>query len=347
MAEMNTQTVFLGLHGFSFRHHFLRKPGFDAFAFIDAAARLGVCGVHISINDDRYRWAGGTSVEGLRAVGAAARQSGMYLEADTSGTDPARLAKLMHACQRLGADRLRTYTVHRGRPDEKVEATVRDLRAAAPVAADLGVAIVLENHEEFTGREIREIVEAVDHPSVAALYDFGNSMMVMEDPLEAAKAMAPFVRTVHVKDQVVVLPLDRERGDTSAEPLICGVPIGRGRIDIAGILGYLLATSRLDRVCVQSVYGYIAPVKRHIGRFAEVRNKHSAFVPVDPHCDESVCLLDSATLADSDLHRVLNYELSAVALGVGKVRELLGTLGFAPDDSAAGVYVRCRAEGTI
>ncbi len=343
---MNTHTVRLGLHSYSFENHFRYKTGFDAFAFIREAERLGLSGVHISMNDERYRWVGGTSPERLRAVGAAARERGMYLESDTSGTEPAHLARMIRACRQLGADRLRTYTTHNGRPRDQVEATIQDLRDAAPVAADLGVSILLENHEDFTGREIRQILEAVDHPSVGALFDFGNSMMVLEDPIEAAKEMAPFVRSVHLKDHVVVVPPRSRSSDPSAEPLICGAPIGRGRIDIGGVLAYLLDNTALDRVCIQSVYGFSAPITRHVERFAEVCGRYPAFVPLEPPWDESICLLDSAELAETDPGRLLSYELGAAALGAGKVREMLSGLGFKPADTRNGAaFVKPRTEG--
>ena len=345
---MNTHTVRLGLHSYSFENHFRYKTGFDAFAFVREAERLGLSGVHISMNDERYRWVGGTSPERLRAVGAAARERGMYLETDTSGTDPAHLAKMMRACRQLGADRLRTYTTHNGRPKEQVEAATQDLRKAAPVAADLGVSILLENHEDFTGHEIRQILEAVDHPSVGALFDFGNSMMVLEDPLEAAKEMAPFVRSVHLKDHVVVVPPHGRSSNPPAAPLICGVPIGRGRIDIDGVLAYLLENTTLERVCIQSVYGFSAPVARHVERFAEVSGRYPAFVPLEPPWGESIYLLDSAALAETDPSRLFSYELGAVASGTGKVREILSGLGFKPagtDNGAA--FVKPRAKGNV
>ncbi len=339
---MQARTIRLGLHSFSFDHHFRHAAGFDVFALIDTAVRLGFSGLHISMNDENYRWIGGTESERLRAVGAAVRRHGLYLEIDTSGTEPGHLAKLMRACRALGADRLRTYTRHRGRPREVVAATIGDLRAAAPVAADLGIVILLENHEDFTGREIGEILAAVDHPSVGALYDFGNAMMVMEDPLEAAREMAPFVRSAHLKDHVVVVPPrgdgKDDGGDAPAAPVVCGAPIGRGRIDIAGILGHLLATSPLEHVCLQNVYGYTAPIARRLDRFDEVRARRSAFAPLDPPFDDAVCLLDPAALAVADLDRLLNYEFAAVALGAGKIREILADLGLTPDGEARGVY---------
>ncbi len=45
---MNMHTVRLGIHSYSFENHFRYKTGFDVFAFIHDAGRLGLSGVQIS-----------------------------------------------------------------------------------------------------------------------------------------------------------------------------------------------------------------------------------------------------------------------------------------------------------
>ena len=318
----------LGVHSISFANHRRYKEGFDVFALIDAVMGLGVSGVHISLNDENYRWIGGTSSGRLRAVGEAIRSNNMFVEIDTSGTDEAHLVKLLGAARLLGADRLRTYVTCPGTPKERARATIEGLRGAAPVAQDLGIVLVLENHEDFTGSEIARIMEEVDHPSVGALYDFGNSMMVLEDPMEAAKAMAPFVRTVHLKDHILTVDPFGTGGSDAENTIVCGVPVGRGKIDIEGILGYLLENTKLNRVCVQSVYGYRAPIARNLSRLAEMERRYPVFVAENNLSDESVLILDAEALSRADPGKLLNYELSAVALGVENLREILVRLGF-------------------
>lgn len=326
--EIENRRIRLGVHSVSFANHRRYKEGFDVYALIDAAAGLGVSGVHISLNDANYRWIGGTSPGRLRAVGEAVRAHGMFLEIDTSGTGEEHLIKLLNAARMLGADRLRTYVTLEGSPEERALATIRGLRGAAPVAADLGIVLLLENHEDFTGREIARIMEEVDHPSVGALYDFGNSMMVLEDPMEAAKAMAPFIRTVHLKDHILTEDPGLSGAAAGENTIVCGVPIGRGNIDIEGILGFLLKNTNLNRVCIQSVYGYRASIARNLSHLGEAERRYPVFVRENGLSDESICILDAESLSRVDPGRLLNYELSAVALGVGKVREILVDLGF-------------------
>ena len=158
------RTLRLAVHSFSFNFHRRYRKGFDVFSLIDAAVDLGLSGIHISLNDENYRWIGGTAPDLLRAVREAIQANGLFVEIDTSGTDPGHLIKLLNAARALGADRLRTYVTVRGGPEDMARATVAGLLAAAPVAADLGIAILLENHEDFTGQEVFRILEEVDHP---------------------------------------------------------------------------------------------------------------------------------------------------------------------------------------
>ena len=75
--------------------------------------------------------------------------------------------------------------------------------------------------------------------------------------------MAPFVRSVHVKDHIVAVEQSHAGNAESKDAFVCGVPIGRGNVPIGPILGYLLENTKLERVCVQSVYGYRAPFARN------------------------------------------------------------------------------------
>lgn len=81
---------------------------------------------------------------------------------------------------------------------------MRDLAEVAPTAEEMKINVLLENHEDFRGSAIADILGRVDHPRIKALFDYGNSQMVGEDPIEALEAMAPFTN-VHMKDHVVVM----------------------------------------------------------------------------------------------------------------------------------------------
>jgi sugar phosphate isomerase/epimerase len=159
---------------------------------------------------------------------------------------------MVHVAAACGADTLRTYTKYDAPLAEVVPWTIRDLRAVAPLAADLGVLVVLENHEDFTGPVLAHILGEVDHPSVRALYDYGNSQMVGEDPFDALDAMAPFIARVHAKDHVLLHGPDG--------PVVQGVTFGTGNLAVLGTTDRLYAAG-VRRFCFENVWAYRAPLK--------------------------------------------------------------------------------------
>lgn len=337
-AEGTERTVRLALHTFSYEQHFLHKPGFDAHRFLAKASERAMAGVHISLNGYQFRCAGGTDPERLDEIGADARERGFFVECDTSGTDPDHLSQLARAARQLGADRLRTYTRHTGSPDDVRDATVADMRLAAPRVADEGICLLLENHEDFKGQEVCEILDAVAHPSVGALYDFGNSMNVAEEPMDAAKAMARHVRSVHLKDHAVIT------GEDGAT-MIAGVPNGSGTIGIAGILEFLIDEAALERVCIESSYGYCSTVTRNQKQFGTASLTNPTFRARSGPFDRADVLLDADALYQRDPDALFDLEESAVARGIAHTRQVLEGLGFQPHrNGRGGLYIRGRQE---
>jgi sugar phosphate isomerase/epimerase len=241
------------LQSYCLRHHYEHARGYDVFAFLDHAARGGYDGVSININGPAYRQLSGTSPAHLREVREALDGLGLECDLETSGTGAAHLEEILGVCDALGARRLRTYMRHDGTVADTIAQTAADLRAIAPACEAHGVELLLENHEDFTGAELATILDDVAHPSVAALYDYGNSMMVGEEPGRALDAILPHARSAHLKDHACVAGPD-------GEPWVLGVPIGSGVLPIAD-LTRRLAVGGCDVVIVSSVWAYRAPVR--------------------------------------------------------------------------------------
>jgi len=73
------------------------------------------------------------------------------------------------------------------------------LRAAAPRAADAGVRLAIENHQDFGSAELVAFCEEAG-PAVGICYDTGNSFPVAEAPLAFTATVAPHVAHLHLKD---------------------------------------------------------------------------------------------------------------------------------------------------
>ena len=181
----------------------------------------------------------------------------MSLEVDTSNTAPTHISQMLKVAHRMGAKSLRTYTRHEGDTSAMMQATALDLARVVTEASELGITIVLENHEDFTGRELANIVEQVDHPNLKILYDYGNSQMVLEDPEAALDAVLPYVYSVHVKDHVMI------HAEHAGQLKIAGVPIGEGFLPLEKLTRRLLEHG-LRRICFENVWSYMAPIQ--VGR---------------------------------------------------------------------------------
>jgi len=250
------ESLRLYLHTYSLRFHLAYKKGFDVFAFIKRAAEESFAGVCISANDSNYRHLGGTEDWRLEPIAAALKQHALHCDIDTSSTEPKHLTKMLKVAQALGAQHLRTYTRYEGNSAELLDQTVQDLKAVAPIAQELGIYVLLENHETFTGQDIKHILEAVNQPFIAALYDYGNSQMVLEDPVDCLKEMAAFARSAHLKDHVLIKAKDSPDKKLS----VLGVPIGEGNLPILETTRVLLKAG-CSNIVFENSYGYRALIK--------------------------------------------------------------------------------------
>jgi sugar phosphate isomerase/epimerase len=218
------KSVEMHIHSFSLRFQFKYRSDFDVFAYIALARERGFTGVNISANGPGYRDLGGTTSAHFARVRACLQAHHMACEIDTSDTRVDNLRQMLSVASELGAERLRVYTKYAAPLADQIDWTVRDLQTIAPEAERRGVTVVFENHEDFQGAVISQILARVSHPRIRALYDYGNSQMVGEEPLHALRAMQPYIDAVHVKDHVLV--------QSQGQIWVQGVPMGQGLLPI-------------------------------------------------------------------------------------------------------------------
>jgi sugar phosphate isomerase/epimerase len=128
----------------------------------------------------------------------------------TSPDAAERAAQLDHLRQHLdlaadlGAQYVRTFIgqLSPGRTRaEALPAMHEGLRAAAEYAASIGVIVAAESHDDWVrSATVADIMTAVPHPALRALWDFGNAFAAGEDPAEGLRLLGPHLGYVHVKD---------------------------------------------------------------------------------------------------------------------------------------------------
>ena len=133
----------------------------------------------------------------------------------------------------------------------QIELMKENFAQLASIAEEMGVIITLENHTDYRCSEIVQVIEAVHSPSLMVNLDTGNPVNVIEDPVEAAKCVAPYTVKVHLKDYRIM-----NMSMIDGTPKFSHAPTGQGDIDLPQILE-ILQRSAPDpetlRLCVETV----------------------------------------------------------------------------------------------
>jgi len=159
------------------------------------------------------------------------------------GRDEEALADLKRhipVAPRLGAQIMRIVVssmLYVDEPKEpQIRGSIRMLTEAVEVARDNGVTLALENHIDFTSAELLRIVEGVDSEYLKVNFDTGNALRLFEDPVEAARRLAPYTIATHTKDIMA-----HGKGGTPLERFTWwpSCPVGAGLVDVPALVRVL------------------------------------------------------------------------------------------------------------
>jgi sugar phosphate isomerase/epimerase len=106
------------------------------------------------------------------------------------------------------------------------------LREACKAAEDMGLKIAMENHADFTVRELASILARVNSPAFGFTVDCANLAFDIDDPLRLAGIMAPYALTTHFKDYRILR--------TSKGLALENCAVGDGDIGVAAIARLLV-----------------------------------------------------------------------------------------------------------
>lgn len=168
------------------------------------AARHGLAGVQIHVEDGEGASLAAMTAAELAAFGAEARRLGLAVHVETSSTEPGDLARTVAIAHATGAAAMRCYPRYEGRVSEIVARTTEALRGLSALDPESRLQFTLEQHEDLTSAELVAILKAVGDPRIGLLFDFGNMVNAGETPLAALARQSAWVREVHVKDCLVV-----------------------------------------------------------------------------------------------------------------------------------------------
>ncbi len=130
----------------------------------------------------------------------------------------------------IGADVMRvvgsSFTWRKELHAPQVKALIEQFRRATPLAEQAGVKLAVENHIDFTGDEMVQLIEGVGSPNFGINFDTGNFLRLLDDPVKGMAKLAPYTYATHIKDLKI---------NPAAAPddwyFFSSAPVGDGLID--------------------------------------------------------------------------------------------------------------------
>ncbi len=209
-------------------------PGFmNAIDLIEHCAKIDAGGVQVGVNN----W----PLDFAKKVRDRREKLGLYLEGSIGmpkkSEDVSTFEKEVISAKEAGATVLRTVCPG-GRRYETFDSlsafkefktnSITALQRAEPIVRKHKMKLAIENHKDWRADELAALIKRLNSEWIGVTLDFGNSIALMEDPMEVIKALVPFVFSTHVKDMAVE---EYENGFLLSE-----VPLGNGYLDLPAMV---------------------------------------------------------------------------------------------------------------
>lgn len=207
-----------------------KYPGFaDATELIKHCASIGAGGVQVGVS--------GWAKDFAKKVRDTREKSGLFLEGSImlpgNSSELASFETSVVNAKEAGATILRTvcasgrrYEVFKSIDEYNAfrDRALQTLRSVEPILKKHQVKLAIENHKDWRALELKDVMQQLSSEWIGVTLDFGNSIALMEDPMEVVNTLAPYVVTTHIKDMAV-----EEYPDGF---LLSEVPLGEGFIDL-------------------------------------------------------------------------------------------------------------------
>lgn len=196
----------------------------------------------------------------LRRLRIRAEELDLVLEVHGGAAQSERFVDSMARASKLGArvigctfgislrpDKIATLEAW----DDHMQRCETRLRELIPHAERLGLVIGIEDHLDFTLEDLHGLVTRIASPHVGVLFDVGNWLGTLDDPVEAAEILGPLTVATHIKDFAV--------DETPIGFQLTMVPFGCGSLDLTGITALLLKNMRpeanltVEMICGQQL----------------------------------------------------------------------------------------------
>jgi sugar phosphate isomerase/epimerase len=212
------------------------KPLADPLRFVSHCLSLGVRSIQIGlgVRDSAY-------ISALRAkLEAASAHLEGIVALPREQADLDRFEAEIRTAENAGVSIVRTVTMS-GRRYETFDTAanfqkfagqaLNSLNLAARVVSRSKILLAVENHKDWRADELLGMLKKVGCEQIGICLDTGNSIALLEDPMEVVETLAPKALTSHFKDMAVE---EYREGFLLSE-----VPLGTGMLDLTRIVQIL------------------------------------------------------------------------------------------------------------
>ena len=199
----------------------------DTYEFLEYCNSLGAGGIQASLAslDAAY----------LKKLRARAGELGMYIEVmiELPKEDASGFERAVQAAKDAGAVCLRTGCLGGRRYEDfsnlaDWQAFVARSKAAIdralPIVTRVQMPLAVENHKDWTAQELAALIKERSSEFLGVCLDTGNNIALLDDPMEAIEALAPYTLATHFKDMALEPYADGFR--------LSEVPLGEGIVDL-------------------------------------------------------------------------------------------------------------------
>lgn len=193
----------------------------------------------------------------LAELKARAGEWNIEIEIGTVGVQPGHLMRYLELAKCLEAKLVRSLVGEVGSCPNLSEAADW-LRKALPAFESAGVCLALENYEGNTSLQLAALVRDLASPSLGICLDTVNSLGALETPAMVVEALAPYVRSLHIKD------FDITRAESRMGYVVAGCPAGEGLLNIDWVLTELRRAGAEPNLILELWTPYMGSVEETI-----------------------------------------------------------------------------------
>jgi len=226
-----------------FKDYFLSNP-MQITDFLLRARKHGSDGVQIvdNVAPEEY------SERKINEILDVARAQNLELQWGFSGWEIGKIERLLHICSITDSKLLRgvfgeAFFKDESDPDERLKKALDRILKVLPKLEQENVILAIENHFDLPTRELKLLMEKINHPLVRICLDTTNALGELIRPSEIVELLGPYSVAMHLKD----FKISKIIGGYQ----ILGAPIGEGDQDCETILKQAIKINPDMEVCIE------------------------------------------------------------------------------------------------